>query len=616
MAEHIIVVGAGAAGLMAACELAGAGRRITILEARNRCGGRIHSLGAHEFGCAVELGAEFVHGEAPVTHEVLRKAGLALQTIQGTRWMAEGGGTLSRRDFANEHEGDLQAALQTLTHDMSVAEFLRKNFADTKYEGMRRSIERMVEGYDAADPQRASIFALREEWMGGDRGEQARIVGGYGALVDHLAAECRRHGVTIRFGAVVTALEDGGGKIVARCADGSTHEGDAAILTVPLPLLKEIALPPAAREKVAGADIGFGNVIKLLLRFDSRWWLTARRELADLTFVLSEQKIPVWWTQHPDELPLLTGWYGGPKTKALAHLSEQELIETGLSSLAAIFGWPVERLRPHLQAARAIDWAQDPFAKGAYSWATTATRRAQAALTRDDGGAIFFCGEALYRGATWARSRRRSPMAGTQRRRSFAARELAEAGQLRHPPPCAVTRELGRVQSERLRRDAADPEFHPVDFDLDEGGGGAVGRRREIRLVVFLPEAVDVVGPLEQPRFSEQRDIGLIRVGLEDQPDFPLAAQFMRLARTAIGDEADGPRVLAFLGEDAPHRPCVEPICRRRHQPAIANRLNCLRGARQQRVHLGIGVVDHVEHRLTPTTGPLVSALADVDHAV
>ena len=58
----------------------------------------------------------------------------------------------------------------------------------------------------------------------------------------------------------------------------------------------------------------------------------------------------------------------------------------------------MERLRPHLQAARAIDWAQDPFAKGAYSWATTATRRAQAALTKHDDGAIFFCGEALYQG--------------------------------------------------------------------------------------------------------------------------------------------------------------------------------------------------------------------------
>jgi len=257
----------------------------------------------------------------------------------------------------------------------------------------------MVESYDAADPQRASILALRDEWMAGDRGPQARVVGGYGALVDFLAAACRRHGVVIRFGAVVRSLEDGGGRVVARCADGSAHEGDAAILTVPLPLLKEIALPTAAQEQAkAAADIAFGNVIKLLLRFDSRWWLAARRELADLTFLLSEQTIPVWWTQYPDELPLLTGWFGGPKTSTLAQLGEQELIEAGLASLAAIFGSPVERLRPHLKAARAIDWAQDPFAKGAYSWATTATRTAQAALTRHDGGAIVFCGEALYCG--------------------------------------------------------------------------------------------------------------------------------------------------------------------------------------------------------------------------
>jgi monoamine oxidase len=398
MTAHVIVVGAGTAGLMAAYELAGAGRSVTILEARERCGGRIHSLAASGFGCAAELGAEFVHGEAPVTRELLRKAGLSLQTVKGTRWIFEGG-TLSRRAPADEHAGELQAALRALTHDMSVAEFLRRDFAGARYDRLRRSIERMVESYDAADPQRASILALRDEWMAGDRGPQARVVGGYGALVDFLAAACRRHGVVIRFGAVVTALEDGGGGIVACCADGSAHEGAAAILTVPLPLLKKIALPPAAQEKTkAAADIAFGNVIKLLLRFDSRWWLAARRELADLTFLLSEQPIPVWWTQYPDELPLLTGWFGGPKTSTLALLGEQELIEAGLASLAAIFGRPVERLRPHLRAARAIDWAQDSFAKGAYSWATTATRTAQAALTRHDGGAILFCGEALYCG--------------------------------------------------------------------------------------------------------------------------------------------------------------------------------------------------------------------------
>ena len=74
--NHIVVIGAGAAGLMAARELARAGRRVTLLEARDRCGGRIYPLPARDFGYAAEGGAEFVHGEAPVTHGLLREAGL------------------------------------------------------------------------------------------------------------------------------------------------------------------------------------------------------------------------------------------------------------------------------------------------------------------------------------------------------------------------------------------------------------------------------------------------------------------------------------------------------------------------------------------------------------
>jgi monoamine oxidase len=135
-----------------------------------------------------------------------------------------------------------------------------------------------------------------------------------------------------------------------------------------------------------------------LLRFKTRWWLEARSELADLTFVLSQNTIPVWWTQQPAESTVLTGWFGGPKTAGLAHLVEQELIEAALVSLADIFGVPVTQLKQHLVAARALNWAHDPFARGAYSYATTKTRAAQSRLARDDGGAIFFCGEALYRG--------------------------------------------------------------------------------------------------------------------------------------------------------------------------------------------------------------------------
>src|SRR5258708_21762743 len=89
--DHIVVVGAGAAGLMAARELARAGKRVTIVEARDRCGGRIHPLPTAEFGYPAEGGAEFVHGEAPVTHGLLREAGLSLLPIHGTQWTAEGG---------------------------------------------------------------------------------------------------------------------------------------------------------------------------------------------------------------------------------------------------------------------------------------------------------------------------------------------------------------------------------------------------------------------------------------------------------------------------------------------------------------------------------------------
>ena len=61
------------------------------------------------------------------------------------------------------------------------------------------------------------------------------------------------------------------------CDDGAIFEAAAAILTVPLSVLNEIALPPAAREKAAAStEIGFGNVVKILLRFATRWWADYR----------------------------------------------------------------------------------------------------------------------------------------------------------------------------------------------------------------------------------------------------------------------------------------------------------------------------------------------------
>ena len=396
---HFVVVGAGAAGLMTARELARAGKRVTILEARARCGGRIYPLPAEEFGYPAEGGAEFVHGAAPVTRALMREAGVSLSPRGGTRWSTRTG-ALSPDESSLPHAGRFYRALSEVKADLPIAEFLETHFADRRYDELRRSITRTVEGYDAADPRRASTLALRDEWMARDDGEHGRIAKGYGAVIDHLSSECRRHGAALHLGAAVTAIDEAGGRVAARCHDGAKFEADAAILTVPLPILSEIALPPAARERVAAvADIGFGNVVKILLRFATKWWADhGGRNLADLSFLVSNATVPTWWTQHPAGYPVLTGWFAGPKADRVSSLNEAELIDMGVASLAEIFDLPLDRIRRKLVAARAINWGNDPFARGAYSYATPRTREAQSVLKKSNGDAIFFSGEALYAG--------------------------------------------------------------------------------------------------------------------------------------------------------------------------------------------------------------------------
>ena len=329
----------------------------------------------------------------------MREARLSLSPMEGTHWSARRGALAP--DYSSLPDADrLVQALRELQADLPVIEFLDAYFAGQQHRELRRTIIGMVEGYDAADPFRASTFALRDEWMGRELGQQGRIAEGYGALIEYLVSECHRHGASIHFGASVAAIIERRQGIATICRDGATFEADAAILTVPLPLLPEITLPSAAREKVAVAtsSIGFGNVVKILLRFRTKWWANYDgRNLADLSFLFSNATVPTWWTQHPADHPVLTGWFAGPKADKVGHLTPTELVKMGLTALAEIFDLPVDRVTQDVTASRAINWGNDPFARGAYSYATPQTREAQTALKRPCGG-VFFSGEALYAG--------------------------------------------------------------------------------------------------------------------------------------------------------------------------------------------------------------------------
>lgn len=121
MRERIVIVGGGAAGLSAAVELAGT-HSVTILEARDRLGGRIHTARG-ESRIPMELGAEFIHGNAPETWRLIRASGLSTHEVPDQHWLYRRGEIIELPDFWDQLSS-VTEEINPRKRDRSFADFL------------------------------------------------------------------------------------------------------------------------------------------------------------------------------------------------------------------------------------------------------------------------------------------------------------------------------------------------------------------------------------------------------------------------------------------------------------------------------------------------------------
>lgn len=401
MQKAIIIIGAGAAGLMAARQLSAAGNIVTVLEASNRIGGRIHTIQPPGFLQPIEEGAEFIHGKLPLTMQLLKEAGIPCQPVQGAMVRVKNGEWSTQSAFIAGWD-ELLERMGNLKEDMTLGDFLQQYFSDEKYALLQQSAQRFAEGFDVADLSQVSVMGLREEWSHEEE-EQYRIPGGYTGLMEYLQRAGRADGCTLHTSCTVKTIHWQRNQVAVAAADGRVFTAQKAIVTLPLGVLQAdedhftaISFEPALSAQVQGLQqIGFGAVVKVIIQFSERFWLRYKENLG---FILSEEAIPTWWTHLPSTDAILTGWLGGPKTARFTDAADETVLQQAIQSLANIFRMPVNEIQALVTASHTARWQANPWSLGAYSYNKLFTTEARALLNKPVQNTLYFAGEGLYDG--------------------------------------------------------------------------------------------------------------------------------------------------------------------------------------------------------------------------
>lgn len=298
-ARNIGIIGAGIAGLSAAHRLTTAGREVTVIEARDRIGGRVWTSAA--LGSPLDLGASWIHGIDGNPLSRLADA-LSLERVATSDSMVIRSGQGAR-----------------ISEDVAPGWLFEEAEAQVSF---------------AADLDQLDPAVL--ERGDGYGGEDVILPGGYADLLQALEAD---YTVVLSRKVVQVTLAQGGVAIRMEGHGESAH--DAVIVTVPAGVLKsgaiEFSPPLPAAKRAAIARIGMGTLDKLYLRFAEAFW-------DDMTWIYTPDtghprgQFNQWLNLEPYiGEPVLLALNGGSAALALAPLSDQEIVQRALSVLDSAY---------------------------------------------------------------------------------------------------------------------------------------------------------------------------------------------------------------------------------------------------------------------------------------